>query len=395
MYEWTERTHDSRPVRKPLAETLRQETEWLENDLWQLFELEDAALSSRDSWQPHAGAQTWQQALCELAAEGTIPRKRLLDESLRALRRDFSAHNARWYYKLYEALEPTEEEQLERLDQLLALLAAPDPATVGFALRALGKLERTRSLPVDRVLEAVPPALLLAVKTHASRAVKLVGRLLERHPNHATIALPILIQALAHESRDVQELVLDLLERHRDALSEDDRAGLGSLAPEVDPALRSRAERLGGRAGVQRREARQLPSRGNHPMLVPREPRSRRRTRSTSCSTGWRLRWNARTIPTSSSSCSTASAGCGTSPSPKDAPARFSSVVSRSRRSGDHTSASTTRGIRSVSSHSDGSAAVSTARSSSRGPAGAHAKRWRCGYASSRTSCRAGGPTSF
>ena len=123
--------------------------------------------------------QTWPDALRELAADGTISRDRLLDETLAALRRDFSAHNARWYHKLYEALEPTPEEQVARLDELLALLAAGDPAVVGFALRALDKLERKRPLPADRLLEAIPPALLLPVKGHASRAVKLAARVLE------------------------------------------------------------------------------------------------------------------------------------------------------------------------------------------------------------------------
>ncbi len=245
MYEWSEAGDGSLHVSRPLAATLRAEREWLRHDLWRLFEVEEASPSSRDAWRPD-GVQTWPDALRELAADGTIPRARLLDETLAALRRDFSAHNARWYHKLHEALEPTPEEQLARLDELLALLAAADPAVVGFALRALDKLERARLLPAERLLEAVPPALLLPVKGHASRAVKLVARALKRDASYARIAAPVLVQALAHESRDVQELVLDLLERHQDALGETDRMQLA--AADVDPALRARVEAVAGGA---------------------------------------------------------------------------------------------------------------------------------------------------
>ena len=236
-------------VRRPLASSLRDEREWLRQDLWRLFEVEEAAFGSRDSWHPH-GVQTWPDALRELAADGTIPRDRLLDETLAALRRDFSAHNSRWYHKLHETLEPTPEEQLARLDELLALLASADPAVVGFALRALGRLERARLLPADRLLEAIEPALLLPVKGHASRAVKLVARVLKRDAGLARIAAPALLQALAHESRDVQELVVDVLERHQDALGDDDRARLAVAAADVDPALRPRVAAIAGSAAA-------------------------------------------------------------------------------------------------------------------------------------------------
>ena len=232
---------------QPLARTLRSEPQWLEHDLWRLFEVEDAGLSTGDTWHP-PGEQSWQEALCELAVEGTISRDRLLDETLAALRRDFSAHNARWYRELHEALDPTPEERLARLEELLPLLAASDPAVVGFALRSLDKLERKRLLPPDRLLEAIPPALVIPVKGHASRAIKLVGRVLKRDQSFARLAVPALVQALAHESRDVQELVLDVLEANEEALGESERGQLAAVAADVDPAVRSRVEALAGRS---------------------------------------------------------------------------------------------------------------------------------------------------
>jgi hypothetical protein len=230
-----------------LAATLRAEPEWLAEELWRLFEVEETALSSHDSWHQRFG-QTWHAALRELAADGTISRARLLDETLAALRRDFSPHNARWYHKLHEALEPTPEEHVARLDELLALLASSDAAVVGFSLRALDRLERKGVLPADLVLDAIPPAIALPVKGHASRGVKLVGSIVARDPSVARIAAPALTQALAHESRDVQDLAVGVLERHADALEASDREQLAALATAVDPALRSRVDALAGTA---------------------------------------------------------------------------------------------------------------------------------------------------
>jgi Family of unknown function (DUF6493) len=228
----------------PLAELLRREPAWLEVDLWRLLALEDAGLTSRDGdW---GGHQSWRDALCELAAEGTVPRDRLLDATLEALRRDFSPHNTRWFTKMHDALEPTPEEHAARLDDLLALLAAEDPANVGFSLRALGRLERAKRLPADRLLDAVAPALLVPVKGHATRAVKLVGRVLKREPGLVPAALPLLVDGLAHEAREVQEAALDAIEAHRDALGDAEVERLRELAADVDPALRARAESLAG-----------------------------------------------------------------------------------------------------------------------------------------------------
>lgn len=232
-----------------LAVALRSEPEWLEHDLPLLFEIEQSALTSFDThhWQ-EGKAASWSVALRELAEDGTVSRDWLLDASLGALQRDFSSYNARWYHKFHEALEPTPEEHLARLDDLLALLAAPDPAVVSFSLRALAALERKRVLPADRVLGALAPALLVPVKGHATRAVKLTGRVLAREPDAAALAIPALTGALAHESRDVQELALELLERHAGALREPDREQLGAMAAHADPAVRPRLEALAGAA---------------------------------------------------------------------------------------------------------------------------------------------------
>ncbi len=196
------------------------------------------------------------------------PGERLLDETLRALRRDFAPHHARWHQKFFQALEPTADELEAALDDLLALLAAGNPALVAFALRALADLERGKRLPADRFLDAVGPALTGPAKGHVTRAVKLAGRVLRRSPEHAAIAAPVLLDALTHDAREVQQAALDVVERHAAALSDDDRARLADLAATLDPALRERAAALAGDAAAAPRSA------AGPPAAVPGPPRS-------------------------------------------------------------------------------------------------------------------------
>ena len=234
-----------RNPRQSLTQALRGEGEWLADDLWRLFEIEETPLAGTEIWMAAQGL-SWQDALCELAADGTVPRDRLLDQSLTALRRDFSPYHARWFRKLHEALEPTPDEHAARQDELLALLASEDPAVVAFAVRALAKLERAKRLDAGALFDAIAPALVVPVKGHATRAAKLAGRALKRSPEHAPVALGILIDALAHEAREVQEAAVDVIETHRHALTDADSDRLAALVSDVDPSLRGRVQALAG-----------------------------------------------------------------------------------------------------------------------------------------------------
>lgn len=234
-------------ARRPLAEILREEHAWLEVDLWRLLAIEESNLTARAAWKVE-GEQSWIDALVELSAEGRIDRQRLLDASLAALRSDFSPYNARWHQQLHNALDPTLDEHAARVADLLALLAAQDAALVGFSLRLLGKLEKARRMPEAEFLDAVAPALLHPVKAHATRAAKLVGRVLKRSPGAAPVILDVLVDALGHEAREVQEAVLAVLERHAGALAAQQRERIGGTAELLDPAVRARAAALAGEA---------------------------------------------------------------------------------------------------------------------------------------------------
>ncbi|MBM3676534.1 MAG: hypothetical protein FJW96_01425, partial [Actinobacteria bacterium] len=125
-----------------VAGTIRDRP-WLRDAVWLLFEVEgggESSLAAADKYSGPAG--NWQSALVELAADGTLDRRRLLDASLDALDRGFAEFRAGWFLRFHQALAPTLEERASRADRYLRLLASPQGPTQSFALNAVEALEK-------------------------------------------------------------------------------------------------------------------------------------------------------------------------------------------------------------------------------------------------------------
>ena len=133
-----------------------------DEDVWRLFEVEGGGELSLATFDKYIGGKLaggWASALVELAADGTLSRDRLLDESLCALERDFAQFRAGWFSRFHEQLEPTLEERAVRRDQYLGLLGSSIPPTVSFAVKAIGVLDKADKLTSEDVLAHIRPVL--------------------------------------------------------------------------------------------------------------------------------------------------------------------------------------------------------------------------------------------
>jgi hypothetical protein len=192
---------------------LERDSELLEHELWRIFEVEGGELGglvTADAAYNEKGG--WSQALRELAVEGKLDRARLLDASLDALSRDFGAHRTSWYTRFHEQLEPTEAERAERFETYLGLLASPVAPTVGFAMRALGKIP-ARAVAAGPLIDALPAALSSDRKGVVKDALRLLDRVVKDAPQHAGACARAAAGALQHEAPDVQERALALIAR--------------------------------------------------------------------------------------------------------------------------------------------------------------------------------------
>jgi len=228
-----------------LAETLRRHSDFLARDLWRLFEIDgqsDCNLAGADKYS--SATKNWSDALRELAADGTLPRDRLLDASLAALERDFLPTRAGWFSRFHEQLAPTLDERERLVSRYLSLLASSVAPTVAFALKALAKLGKAGRLPVAPLLDAVGPALHAKAKATVNLALRLLSDARRRAPELGASIAATATLALSHETADVQRRALELLRAVHpepgaadDALLEDVRAAAELTHPSVRAEL--------------------------------------------------------------------------------------------------------------------------------------------------------------
>src|SRR5213593_1549370 len=186
---------------------------FVERELWRLFEIEGTSVLSFTNLDRFSKGRPWATALLACAAEGKIPRARLLDATLDALQRDFVQYRAAWFAELHRDLQPSVAERVERLDRYSALLASRIPPTVSFALDALVTVERAGELPPEVLLAHIAPAVQARAKKTALAALALAERVAGREPRVARQTATLAAEALGHDAADVQARAIAVVTR--------------------------------------------------------------------------------------------------------------------------------------------------------------------------------------
>lgn len=220
---------------------LTEHPEFIEEHVWRFFEVEgggDLSLAAHDKYCKRP--ENWSDALVRLAGTGELDRGRLLDASLDALERDFGQFRAGWYSRFHAALDPSLDEQSERCDRYVQLLASAVPPTVALALKALKALDKAGKLPLDDLLGAIRPALLARQKSAALAALQLLASAAKRSPERAPEIAGAALTALVSESAEVQGMALDLVDRLAAAGLPEVQAALAEHLDIVAPSVRAR-----------------------------------------------------------------------------------------------------------------------------------------------------------
>lgn len=135
----------------------------LDDEVWRLFTVADAA------WRL---SEEWANALARLAAEGDLDRGRLIDATLSAFTSDFRPNRVGWYLIMHERLRPSLDEMAARAGHYLRQLQATAKPAVTLGQRAVGRLADARRLEAGEVLRAAVPALLFPQKSVALAQLK-------------------------------------------------------------------------------------------------------------------------------------------------------------------------------------------------------------------------------
>ena len=169
---------------------------FLEHEFWQFFRVEGALPGSalfvwmyrEDPSAPGGDFERLhsQDLICYVATRFPRLRPRILSECLAAQRRDLSAYNARAFSLAWEALEPTREETLEAVADLIALLAVEPSPSVSLAQKSLlGIARELTDEQVDALVQASAQVLARSEKKLLRAHLRLLAALVKAHPECA------------------------------------------------------------------------------------------------------------------------------------------------------------------------------------------------------------------
>ena len=134
---------------------------------------------------------TWEVALAQLAADGTISRDRLLDASLDGLSRDMHDLRARWFAVLHDRLEPTPRGTWPReAARYVDFLGSHNPSTVAFALKVLEEPAGVRRVDSEVLVDRPAPAFHSRTKGTVKQALALLDLAVRRSGDPALKPAP-------------------------------------------------------------------------------------------------------------------------------------------------------------------------------------------------------------
>ncbi|MFD5567585.1 DUF1963 domain-containing protein [Streptomyces cadmiisoli] len=132
-----------------------------------------------------------------------------------------------------------------------------------YTLRALTRHAEHGRLTTDQIVACAREALTWPEEDVATSLITLLGRVLEREPDHVGTVLPLLADAFWHPSRVVQDQALALARQHIERADENTRALLAIAARQLEPDLRTRAH--AGFGAAPRTDVRAEPSTAGQP----------------------------------------------------------------------------------------------------------------------------------
>lgn len=196
-----------------LREALLSNRDLLEDELWRLFEFDGGGENSLANYDRSARGAKWQDTLVDMARRGELPRERLLDSTLDALERDFSAYRARWFFRFHDALEPTSRERFARATRYLNLLHSTIPSIVSYAFKAVRKLHSEQPYPVAELCIGLRSIVGANSKSIVRQSLTLASNATKGSHDSDPELGRLAAMALGHEHSQVQGDALALLEK--------------------------------------------------------------------------------------------------------------------------------------------------------------------------------------
>lgn len=244
---WAERITSARwqhQQRQPLAGLLRAEPHL---DVLARHLLDMPELPVTVSWTSASEPDDhWPSALTALAAEGLLDRGMVLDRCVNRLLRGGKTADLRFCLLLLRGLQPTAQEETERVADWIAM-AADGPSTVaGHAQEVLARLDGRGELSAHQLADVSGPVLFRTEKKLVRAQLVLLGKVLRRDASAAEQLLPVVAEAFGHPDIAIQERALKIAARHLPAAPPAVREELAYSAAQLGPVHRTLATAVFG-----------------------------------------------------------------------------------------------------------------------------------------------------
>ncbi|WP_433473005.1 DUF6493 family protein [Spirillospora sp. CA-142024] len=227
-----------------------------------------AALASDESrlrWDK-TRAGTWADALADLARTGRLDRAPLLDGCVSRFLRGGTPHNLRWFVRLHDALEPTEDEAVAHVRDYVRLLPAAPSTVAAPALRQVRRADEQGRLDDALFEEAAGAVLFRPEKKLVQTTLTWLDRS-ARKRDRVDATLRAVAAVFASDALDLRERAVKIAVRHADRASGAVREEIRGAAADLPAALR---EAIATAFGEVEAPAEPEPTMGPPP-FVPRE----------------------------------------------------------------------------------------------------------------------------
>ena len=221
-----------------IEQFFRNDPVLLEREFWDAFTVEGVLAQSKwdPALQPEYRSPSF-SALAQVMCE-TFPeiRPRFLDETLKGLLRDYSAHHVRHFYRAHSALQPTPQEIKERFSLYLSVLGTAYSPAIAMAQDLLEQAVYELSDAQARELIEVSATALTRTEKKVLRAqIRLLSLLLEVHPECTEQVSQTVQDAFKSMPLDLQDEAQKLInDPVRETPTRQDAAG-SITVPDITP----------------------------------------------------------------------------------------------------------------------------------------------------------------
>ena len=182
----------------------------LDEHIWYLFKYENLIHNHYEG-----KGDAWIKTFKELIQKKSIDKIRVLNEAILTTTRFNNRSITGYFFKLIEALSPSNEELISLQDTLLLVLQTQHSKPINQTLKYLKRIHKEPSFDVEGFMEQVPLLLSWSVKAVVNATLGLIDVLIKAYPTHKEALAILATQALLQEDESLQTKTIKLLAKHK------------------------------------------------------------------------------------------------------------------------------------------------------------------------------------